>query len=48
MAAFAHHCTVAYQHAADAGIGMGRVQAALREFERPRHVTRIMIGEHGG
>ena len=38
--ALAHHLAIAHQHAADARIGIGGVQAAARQLERARHVTR--------
>ena len=46
MPAFAHDDAVAHEHATDAGIGRGRVQAALGEVERAGH--EFLIGRTSG
>src|ERR1019366_3502268 len=43
--AFADHRAVAHDHATDARIGRSRIQPALRELQRLRHVTMIVSGK---
>ena len=42
--AFAEHHAVARDHAADPGVGRGRLESARGERERPRHEAAIGVG----